>query len=408
MEKRMRGFSVLAAVIAGGLAAAMAALPADAAPGDGTSGDGAAAAANLRQPAAVRACGDLKADPAASSKPAVCRLDPARLPAAAQASIATQQKKAAASTLAVRCALNALDTDRTTSCINTELAYDIFIPQTGEVIGTAAFQAVFVGVLDVRTREWNQRAEVTLLYAEEAAAPGFLAFATATFPDGTGFTATESEYLEVTTVGDQVDFPYTVTSAGTATVQGHVQPDFVLTPLVPVESPPLQYYITPAPSVRCDSTPRVGPATGGCVYHQFVPTYTVSTTNPDTAQVAWHILWAQRNLLNHWGWQGHGPALTRTRNQTLITANRQAACGNRRARPGLSCDEYPFASTQQGASLNPDYSWHMVNARQNSLEGSRYRRPWYNQNRLLENDAFWVNVELPAGTTITQIPGYTN
>ncbi|MEU4217318.1 hypothetical protein [Actinoplanes sp. NPDC026623] len=386
----------------------MGALPAYAAPAGGTTGDHDAAAINLRRPAAVRACGDLKPDPTASSKPQLCRLDPAQLSAAAQASIAPQQKKAAAATLAVQCALNALDTDRTTSCINTELAYDIFIPQTGEVIGTAAFQAVFVGVLDVRSREWNQRAEVTLLYAEAAAAPGFLGFATAIFPDGAGFTATESEYLEVTTVGVQVDFPYTVTSAGPATVQGHVEPDFVLTPLVPVESPPLQYYITPAPSVRCDSTPNVGPATGGCVYNEFTPTYNVSTTNPDTAQVAWHILWAQRNLINHWGWQGHGPALTRTRNQALITANRRVACGNRRPRPGLSCDEYPFASTQQGASLNPDYSWHMLNARQNSLEGSRYRRPWYIQNRMLENDDLWVNVVLPAGTTVTQIPGFPN
>jgi hypothetical protein len=39
----------------------------------------------------------------------------------------------------------------------------------------------------------------------------------------------------------------------------------------------------------------------------------------------------------------------------------------------------------------------MVPARQNSLEGSRYRRPWYNSVRLLDGDQFWVNVTLPPG-----------
>jgi hypothetical protein len=139
--------------------------------------------------------------------------------------------------------------------------------------------------------------------------------------------------------------------------------------------------------------------TGGCVYHQYVPTYDVSTMNNDTAQVAWHILWAQRNLVNHWGWQGHGPALTRTRDLALIRANRRVACGGRPPAGGKSCDEYPFATTQEGASRNSDYSWHMVPARQNSLEGSRYRRPWYNSVRLLEGDKFWVNVVLPPGQT---------
>jgi hypothetical protein len=268
--------------------------------------------------------------------------------------------------------------------------------------------AVFVGTLDVRARTWSQRVEVTLLSATGAAAPGFLAFATAIFPDGAGFTATESTDNEVTVVDVPVTFEYTVTSTGPATVTGHVEPDFILTPLIITESPPLQYEITPAPSVRCDSTPGVGPATGGCVYNEFVPTYNVSTTNADTREVAWHIQWAQLNLTNHWGWKGHGPALTRTRSRALIAANRATACPPRRPRPaGKSCDEYPFASTREGASLNTDYSWHMVNARQNRLEGSRYRGPWYNQNRMLENDKFWVNVVLPAGvTTATPIPGF--
>ncbi|WP_158632703.1 hypothetical protein [Amycolatopsis sp. WAC 01416] len=45
----------------------------------------------------------------------------------------------------------------------------------------------------------------------------------------------------------------------------------------------------------------------------------------------------------------------------------------------------------------------MVPATQNSLEGSRYRRPWYTANRVLDKDKFWVNVVLPAGITDQEI-----
>jgi hypothetical protein len=85
----------------------------------------------------------------------------------------------------------------------------------------------------------------------------------------------------------------------------------------------------------------------------------------------------------------------RTMNQWLIEHNRDTACPESRPRPpGKSCDEYPFASTYQGAYLNPDYSWHMLDAQQNRLEG-RDRQTWYGSVRLWAGDQFWVNVVLP-------------
>ena len=147
-----------------------------------------------------------------------------------------------------------------------------------------------------------------------------------------------------------------------------------------------------AETTRCDSTSGMG---NGCVFPKVKPVYNVSTTSTRSAQVAWHILWAQHNLKHHWGWQGHGQPLTRTMNQWLIEHNRDTACPESRPRPqGKSCDEYPFASTYQGAYLNPDYSWHMLNAVQNRLEG-RDRQTWYGSVRLWAGDQFWVNVVLP-------------
>jgi hypothetical protein len=370
--------------------------PASATPADtGKPDDGTAAV--LRQQPGTPDCAQVRPDPATSGR-GVCILDPRTLPPAARAQI-DPKVRAYAQTQAVQCQLDTLDFDRTTSCVLTENAFRIFDKKTGAQLGYGDFSAASAVGLDVRSRQWTQRTVVTLLFAEGEAKTGFLAFASAAFPDGSGFTAGQSDFLSVTTLNVPVNFDYPVSSPGSATVQGRIQPRFVLTPLAPVESPPIEYEIGEPTSVRCDSTPSVGPATGGCVYHQYVPTYDVSTMNNDTAQVAWHILWAQRNLVNHWGWQGHGPALTRTRDLALIRANRRVACGGRPPAGGKSCDEYPFATTQEGASRNSDYSWHMVPARQNSLEGSRYRRPWYNSVRLLEGDKFWVNVVLPPGQT---------
>ena len=93
-------------------------------------------------------------------------------------------------------------------------------------------------------------------------------------------------------------------------------------------------------------------------------------------------------------WHQHVAAI-RTMDKALTRANRQVACGadvpRPPSRPDLSCDEYPFAQTQEGASKNPDYSCHFINGRDNSREGS-LRKAFLNGMRTLENDAFSVEV----------------
>jgi hypothetical protein len=118
--------------------------------------------------------------------------------------------------------------------------------------------------------------------------------------------------------------------------------------------------------------------------------------------------------------------LTRTQNQVLTEANRDTACptGPSYPRPaGFSCDEYPFASTYQGAAsqiygrqfiiiaLNTGqsfscqvpwlprrlagdsggYSACMVPAGENSLGGSDLQA-FYIDNRVIELDTFSVRV----------------
>ncbi|WP_125788033.1 hypothetical protein [Amycolatopsis sp. WAC 01375] len=157
----------------------------------------------------------------------------------------------------------------------------------------------------MRTRTWTQRINATVMIAEGAAKLGTVAYATATCSSGCTTTASATKSLPFNVA---VDFDYQVTSAGSNLEQLKVLPVFTFQSVSPSIGGPLREEIGTAVDVRCDSTPNVGPNTGGCVYAQFTPTYDVSTLNNDTAQVAWHIQWAQRNLAGKWGRKGSGPS----------------------------------------------------------------------------------------------------
>lgn len=298
--------------------------------------------------------------------------------------------------LAVDCPEYELETNRFESCYLGELAFSVRLIPSGREIGTGSVLQVVYGYVDNRSRRMEHEVRLSLYKATGVVRAGVVgSVAVSCTSSCTPSTVPPPQWLRFRTTGYDT-FRAVTESPGTAT-------DFtnpLATMTIQSTAPnPLTDDIGPRADVRCDSTPRVGPNTGGCVYYLYRPTYELSTTNADTEEVAWHVWWAQNNLNTAWGWEDHGPALTRTRDRQLIRDNRTEAC---RAAPsprppGQSCDEYPFATTHEGASKNPDFSWHMIDARQNTAEGRDYRRPWYNDNRLLEDDQFWVRVILPPG-----------
>ncbi|MFJ8469869.1 NucA/NucB deoxyribonuclease domain-containing protein [Streptomyces swartbergensis] len=147
---------------------------------------------------------------------------------------------------------------------------------------------------------------------------------------------------------------------------------------------------------RCDNTPRITPVgKGGCVYPEIPALWEIDVKNPRVDAVGWHVLWAQKNLKQPWGVPGTKYTLQRTFSEEIQNANRAAACGpdvpRPPNRPDLSCDEYPFAQTYEGASKNPDYSCHFLDKDDNSREGS-LRKANLNGQRTLEADSFYVRV----------------
>ncbi|MEU4332538.1 NucA/NucB deoxyribonuclease domain-containing protein [Nonomuraea dietziae] len=59
---------------------------------------------------------------------------------------------------------------------------------------------------------------------------------------------------------------------------------------------------------------------------------------------------------------------------------------------GLSCDEYPFASSQEGANSGGPISVDMISAVDNSGFGFYVLGPWYEKERILHDDGWYLKI----------------
>lgn len=164
--------------------------------------------------------------------------------------------------------------------------------------------------------------------------------------------------------------------------------------------------------IRCDNNLK-GVSTPGCVFKDYAPVNVVSLSGlyPNYAR---HIRDAQASGLP--GAYPDGQPLTRLTDDSAITTNRGTACP-RADRPGgyprpagYTCDEYPFASTNEGAASNPQlgrtFGWCqissltsrtgpgwsacMIPGNENTAAGRDDLRIFYNENRVLKDDEFHV------------------
>ncbi|WP_329560931.1 NucA/NucB deoxyribonuclease domain-containing protein [Streptomyces uncialis] len=141
--------------------------------------------------------------------------------------------------------------------------------------------------------------------------------------------------------------------------------------------------------VRCDTALPGRTRQVGCVNPGYIPEMVYSKTGP-YPELAKHIAYAQdeKNLP---GKHRTTRYLTRLTDGTKQDRNRKKACPTSRPRPtGKSCDEYPFASTWQGAATGRDgFSWRMINAEQNR-KGGNALSGFFTYNRIIEADRYLV------------------
>lgn len=174
------------------------------------------------------------------------------------------------------------------------------------------------------------------------------------------------------------------------------------------------------PVVRCDLV-LPGNINPGCVFSQLRPVLIYSLGDPFRNQLANHIRQAQASGLP--GAYPNGAPLTRA-DSGIQQANRLISCplqanGGPPRPVGFECDEYPFASTLQGAAVQqtsggrprtfngcsissqfatigdagtPGWSICMISADQNGRGGSD-AGAFYLQNRVIPGDPFYVQIQ---------------
>ncbi|MBN3746737.1 hypothetical protein G3N96_15020 [Burkholderia sp. Se-20373] len=172
------------------------------------------------------------------------------------------------------------------------------------------------------------------------------------------------------------------------------------------------------PNIRCDVA-LVKSNSQGCIYADAPAILrTIVDTNPDVNESAIHIREAQAaGRPGKFVPKGDGtifPAfearpLTRTRDAAWRRANRsdsKAQCiekfgpvtgqctftGDPDETPSdCDCDEYPFASTEQGASREPEVSVKRIDASDNRRAGA-FLGSFYLNQRVIDQEAFFVDV----------------
>lgn len=164
-----------------------------------------------------------------------------------------------------------------------------------------------------------------------------------------------------------------------------------------------------AAKFRCDATLGSG-ASAGCVVPASTPQLILSLSFQKLA--ATHVAVAQNSGLP--GSYSSERPLTRTTSAALTNQNRSKSCPSSMKRPsGYQCDEYPFASTREGASSgggtgrtfsgcqitayptgitgSKGYSACMIPQADNASGGGKIGS-FYIAQRVVDGDKFWVDV----------------
>jgi hypothetical protein len=269
---------------------------------------------------------------------------------------------------------------------------------SGEVVGTVTGATILWNSLAYNQRSWTEHIRVEVVAVTgEGSATTFTApivcspRSTGCRDTGRGIWAGQGGFLEAregAIYSGERDFD----SPGTATDEMAIQVDMLFDN--PVANPaPLT--IGPTEKMRCDSELIFKPTKGGCVYKNATENIMEILRSENTVtEAALFIKTAQKKIHNHAGWFGHGIALTRLTNKSTIRRNRRVACKDVHPGEGQSCDEYPFASTNQGASLVPptDFRSKAVNAEQNSRVGSVYLSYFLLHERIAAGDSYYVQI----------------
>jgi hypothetical protein len=294
-------------------------------------------------------------------------------------------------------------TIRTTRCFDQEMIIGLVVIVDGveEPVGEATFTAEHVLTLNTTSLKWSEQVTITpaQLLGEAQTSPITLTLLTFNLPETT------------TTATGQLAGAFTV--SGSSEEKGTIEYSSRVNKMQDLSDATHYVYVgeaagftTPTaigyngPTFRCDDafwnkklTKRY--KVPGCVLPQQAAT---DTTPLFPSQQYWlpgirQNIQTVQNAGVHVGKPFSGVPLHRT-TEAQKEKNRTAVCGGLHPpQPGDSCDEYPFASTEEGGThFNPPnraIAW--VPLAEQRKQGG-IMRGFYSQSRILPGDPFYVNV----------------
>lgn len=284
------------------------------------------------------------------------------------------------------CGVKGIKRTRHAACGVVGIAVTIVHLPSKKVVGTGLVGFLYSEALNNKSRHWSLQAEIALIKATGVLKADAIA---TTEIVCTGGCASSGPWTKLRlAVGKIYSHTFSISSPGSATDTTHQTP--VITFAHPISENVAPVVLSNLGPARCDSIAVKG--SSGCVFSDVAAEYLVYLSGHNEDKVAANVEDGEHNTKAHFGWLGHGPHLTRATSSSVAAANRRAACGKKNFKP-LTCDEYPFAATFQGAKFFPaDNVTAAVPGSQNSAEGA-FRVAMYRSERLLNDDPYWVFVK---------------
>lgn len=311
---------------------------------------------------------------------------------------------------------------RLDACGSARLTYDVLDTRTKKKIGGATFTAKQEITLQAKSGAWKTDDSLKLDSAWGAAKGLRAAWKTECISGAACGAGSAWSGAQAIAVGKTLHGGTTHTwKAGQNTQGFQTKTTVTITGAGQILLYPATFQPPGKMTIRCDKI--ASGASTGCVFPSFTPTLMLPLQNRGQVNVAWSMQY----LTDHWGWEGKGSPLTREMDEAVIKANRGKVCDSAwKADPTVpddSCDEFPFAATNQsGAQLNlsgkdcaqirPDTPvggrWtvsyvndtagrrctigHVPNKENGSVGGSLSL--FYQNQRVLNDEKFWLAVGL--------------
>ncbi len=292
------------------------------------------------------------------------------------------------------CASNSDYYQRFGNCLSEDWWYDIYNTSTGAIEGYGSGTMTFWNQLSYNNRGWDMEGDLNINTFSGLAVGTTInaAFVCNSTGADCGVTPVDTSWgpqTEFVPANDNANYAggQSFQSSGTGTDYQNFEVYMTF------ENPNVTAsFLTIGPTSggatqRCDNFSYFNNSAGGCVFYQYPYNFfNISLSDPTVYQAAEVDEIGQQTISTHPGLYGSGAPLTRDTNPADQQANRAVACKN----VPPSCDEYPYASTHQGAAFGPYYSQTIL-ASQNSQEGTNLGVFLY-YNRIAEGDPYFVNV----------------